>query len=72
MATNLRELEGQHELRAELSGALLLPGTPDYDKGAYAWNASIQHKPALIVGAASAADVQAAFLMPPRMGCPWA
>lgn len=70
MPTISRELEGLQELRAELSGALLLPGTPDYDKATYAWNASIQHRPALIVGADSTADVQAAFRYAAAHGLP--
>jgi FAD/FMN-containing dehydrogenase len=47
-------LEG---LRAQLRGALALPGDPGYDQARTLWNAMIDRRPAAIVRAAGAADV---------------
>jgi FAD/FMN-containing dehydrogenase len=44
-------------LRAQLRGALCLPGDPGYDQARTLWNAMIDRKPALIVRAAGASDV---------------
>jgi FAD/FMN-containing dehydrogenase len=47
-------------LRAQLRGALCLPGDEGYDKARTLWNAMIDRKPALIVRAQGASDVMAA------------
>jgi FAD/FMN-containing dehydrogenase len=49
--------EAVEALRAQLRGALCLPGDPGYDQARTLWNAMIDRKPALIVRAAGAADV---------------
>jgi len=46
-------------LRAQLRGALCLPGDEGYDKARTLWNAMIDRKPALIVRAQGASDVMA-------------
>ncbi len=46
--------------RAQLRGALCLPGEPGYDTARTIWNAMIDRRPAMIVRAAGAADVIAA------------
>jgi len=48
-------------LATELTGPLLTPGTPDYEEEVAAFNTAVTHQPALVVGAADAADVQAAI-----------
>ena len=45
------------ELRARLTGELLLPDAPGYDRARTVWNAAIDKRPALIVRCANAADV---------------
>jgi FAD/FMN-containing dehydrogenase len=47
-------------LRAKLKGTLLLPEEPSYKEATQAWNLNAAQKPALVVVAASAEDVQAA------------
>src|SRR5437867_9804538 len=44
-------------LRAQLRGALCLPGEPGYEQARTLWNAMIDRRPALVVRAAGAADV---------------
>jgi FAD/FMN-containing dehydrogenase len=44
-------------LRAQLRGALCLPGEPGYDQARTIWNAMIDRRPAVVVRAAGAADV---------------
>ena len=45
------------ELRAELQGALLVPGEIGYAKARRVWNGAIDRRPGLILQCASAADV---------------
>ncbi|WP_024805874.1 FAD-binding oxidoreductase [Nocardia sp. BMG51109] len=47
-------------LRAEVSGAVLLPGAPGYSAEAACFEQSVEHHPALIVAADGPADVMAA------------
>jgi FAD/FMN-containing dehydrogenase len=47
-------------LAASLRGAVLLPGSQDYDRTRRVWNASFDNKPALIARCTGAADVQQA------------
>jgi hypothetical protein len=51
-------------LRERLSGRVVLPGQEDYDATRQVWNASHDHRPALIAQPVSAADVQAALRAP--------
>lgn len=46
--------------RAELSGALGLPGESEYDEAVNIWNAAITRRPALVVRCANSQDVAAA------------
>src|SRR3972149_3856792 len=64
--TNVRNLAGidititQEDLdglTASVRGQVLLPGSTAYDTARTIWNAMIDRRPGLIVGAASAADV---------------
>lgn len=54
------EKSGIAALRAQLTGMLLLPEDQPYPGASRAWNLNAVQKPALVVMAASAADVQAA------------
>lgn len=45
------------ELETELTGRVLLPGEPQYEKARRIWNHAIDKQPALIIRAASAEDV---------------
>jgi FAD/FMN-containing dehydrogenase len=47
-------------LRERLAGRVVLPGQDEYDAARQVWNASHDHRPALIVQPLSVADVQAA------------
>jgi FAD/FMN-containing dehydrogenase len=49
------------ELRAALSGAVLLPADPDYDRARSVWNGAIDRYPAVIARCATAADVARAI-----------
>ena len=46
---------------ADLSGALLLPGHPEYDGARKLWNGLIDRYPAMIARCADAADVSRAL-----------
>ena len=48
------------ELAAGVRGVVLLPGQPGYDDECAPFNLAVLHRPAVVVGAAAAADVQAA------------
>ncbi len=52
--------EDLETLRAQIRGALCLPGEPGFDTARTLWNAMIDRRPALIVRALGAADVVAA------------
>jgi len=47
-------------LRERLAGRVVLPGQDEYDAARHVWNASHDHRPALIAQPLSVADVQAA------------
>jgi FAD/FMN-containing dehydrogenase len=59
-------------LAAELTGPLLLPGSAGYADEIAAFNAAVTHRPDLVVGAADAADVQAAVRHAAAHGLPLA
>lgn len=44
-------------LGSRLEGAAIAPGDPDYDRARAAWNLHFDHRPAVVVEAASVADV---------------
>ena len=56
-ATTTLASEAVDAFRAQLRGALCLPGEPGYDQARTIWNAMINRRPALIARAAGAADV---------------
>ncbi len=47
-------------LRGSVAGSVALPGEPGYDEARTLWNAMVDRRPALVVRAATAADVVAA------------
>lgn len=47
-------------LRATVTGPVLLPGDPGYTEELHTYNLTVVHTPSVVVGATSAADVQAA------------
>ncbi|WP_205650308.1 FAD-binding oxidoreductase [Actinoplanes solisilvae] len=47
-------------LRATVTGPVLQPGDPGYTEELHTYNLTVVHTPSVVVGAASAADVQAA------------
>jgi FAD/FMN-containing dehydrogenase len=51
---------GLAELAATVSGVVLAPGAPGYTEECTPFNLAVTHRPAVVVGAATAADVQAA------------
>ena len=68
-AVDLKTLDGSRTsiasdqleaLGKQLRGTLLLPGDPGYDTARTIWNAMIDRRPAVIVRATDASDVQAA------------
>ena len=58
------------ELRRRLPGRVILPGDDGYDAARQVWNASHDHRPALIAQPASARDVQAAIGFARDQGLP--
>ena len=57
-------------LRERLAGRVVLPGQEEYDATRQVWNASHDHRPALIAQPVSAADVQAALRFARDRGLP--
>ena len=57
-------------LRERLAGRVVLPGQDDYDATRHVWNASHDHRPALIAQSLSVADVQAAVRFARDRGLP--
>ena len=57
-------------LRERLAGPVVLPGQEEYDAARQVWNASHDHRPALIAQPLSVADVQAAVLFAADRGLP--
>ena len=57
-------------LRGRLSGRVVLPGEQDYDAARQVWNASHDHRPALIVQPRTTGDVQAAVRFAGEHGLP--
>ncbi|KOG65786.1 FAD-binding protein [Streptomyces griseoflavus] len=58
------------ELAAQLTGALLTPGDDGYDEERSGYQTAYSHRPSVIVGAASAADVVAAVRYARAHGLP--
>ena len=58
--TDQSTLPDVSKLAAELTGPLLLPGSPEYEQEIATFNTSLRHSPQLVVGAANVSDVQAA------------
>jgi FAD/FMN-containing dehydrogenase len=59
-------------LRAQFSGALLVPDTPGYDAARMVWNGMVDRRPALIARVATAADVPVAVRFAQRAQLPLA
>ena len=57
-------------LRERLAGRLVLPGQEEYDAARQVWNASHDHRPALIAQPLSVAEVQAAGTTTPATPSP--
>jgi FAD/FMN-containing dehydrogenase len=55
-----RTIDHAHELRAVMSGAVLVDGEPGYDEARRVFNADIDRHPAVVARCASATDVAAA------------
>lgn len=58
------------ELASLVSGPVLLPGDEGYDAECQIYNLNVPLEPALVVGAANAADVRAAIRFAARQGRP--
>jgi hypothetical protein len=52
--------EATDALRADITGQVFVPGGPGYDQARQAWTLTVDQRPAIVVDAASAADVAAA------------
>jgi hypothetical protein len=52
--------EATDALRADVAGQVFVPGDPGYDQARRAWTLTVDQRPAMVVEAASAADVAAA------------
>jgi FAD/FMN-containing dehydrogenase len=52
--------EAADALRADVTGQVFIPGDPGYDQARQAWVLTVDQRPAMVVEAASAADVAAA------------
>jgi FAD/FMN-containing dehydrogenase len=57
-------------LAARVTGVVLVPGQPGYDDERAPFNLAVQHHPAVVVGAATTADVQAAVRFAGEQGLP--
>ncbi|MGW5063889.1 aminotransferase class I/II-fold pyridoxal phosphate-dependent enzyme [Streptomyces sp. NPDC004096] len=60
---NSRRAVGLHELtdlKAQVTGPVLLPGDGRYAEETATWNLALTHRPAVVVGATGASDVQVA------------
>src|SRR4051812_29926514 len=53
---------GLTEFVRQITGVVLLPGQDGYDQECAAYNFAVPNRPAVVVGAAGAADIQAAVL----------
>jgi FAD/FMN-containing dehydrogenase len=52
--------EATDALRADVTGQVFVPGDPGYDQARQAWQQTVDQRPAMVVEAASAADVAGA------------
>ena len=52
--------EATEALRADIAGQVFIPGDPSYDQARQAWQLTVDQQPAVVVEAASTADVVAA------------
>ena len=58
------------ELRSGMSGAVITPADPDYDRARTVWNADVDRRPSAIAQCASAADVAEALRWAGRRSMP--
>jgi hypothetical protein len=56
---NTISVEDIQMLRSQIEGALLLPGDHHYNEASQAWNLNAQQRPAILIVAASVADIEA-------------
>src|SRR5215211_4121765 len=61
MAANTINTNTVNQLNAELTGDILLPGEPAYDRARRVWNAMIDRRPAVIVVTKTLQDVASAI-----------
>jgi hypothetical protein len=66
MTTSTPTLPDLDPLRARLDGSVHRPGDPGYDEARRPWNAAVDQRPALVVCAATPADVEAAVAFAAR------
>jgi hypothetical protein len=68
--TNVIDRGDLARLAVEVAGPVLVPGDEGYAAEAAAWNTALEQHPAVVVGATSAADVQAAIRFADANGLP--
>lgn len=68
--SSLTSTTGVSALAAELTGPLLLPGSAGYEQEIAGFNTAVCHQPDLVVGAATAGDVQAVMRYANAHGLP--